>query len=51
MAKAHGATTTGDNLGRSWHVSWLCGEGQVEQTGFYDESWDESCQGGPGHPL
>ena len=26
MAKAHGAAKTGDNLGRSWRVSWVCGE-------------------------
>ena len=43
MAKAHGAAKTGDNLGRSWHVSSMCGEGCVDRRGFYDESLDESC--------
>ena len=38
MAKAHGAAKTGDNLGRSWLVFWVCDEGQVDRTGFYDES-------------
>ena len=46
MAKAHGAFKTGDNLGRSWHVSWVCGEGRVDRAGSYDESLDEPCQGG-----
>ena len=45
MAKAHGAAKTGDNLGRSWHVSSMCGEGCVDRRGFYDESLDESCLG------
>ena len=45
MAKAHGAAKTGDNLGRSWRVSWVCGEGCVDRIGFYDESLDKSCQG------
>jgi hypothetical protein len=29
VAKAHGAAKTGNNLGRSWHASWVSGEGQV----------------------
>jgi len=45
VAKAHGAAKTGDNLGRSWHVSSMCGEGCVDRRGFYDESLEESCQG------
>jgi hypothetical protein len=38
------------NMGRSWRVSWVCGEGRVNRAGFYDESWDKSCRGVlPGH--
>ena len=44
MAKAHGAAKTSNNLGRSWHASWVCGESRVNRAGFYDESLDESCQ-------
>ena len=43
MAKEHGATKTGNNLGRSWHASWVCGEGCVDQVGSYDDSLNESC--------
>jgi hypothetical protein len=51
-AKAHGATKIGDNLGRSWHVSWVCGEGWVDQIGFYDESLMSLARGmRPGHSL
>jgi hypothetical protein len=43
VAKVHGATKTGNNLGRSWHASWICGKGRVDRVGFYDESLDEFC--------
>ena len=43
MDKALGADETANNLGRSWRVSRVCGEGQVNRAGFYDESLDESC--------
>ena len=45
MAKARGAAKTGNNLGRSWRASWVCGEGRVDWIGFYDESLEESFQG------
>ena len=43
---AHGAAKTDNNLWRSWHASWVCGEGRVDRAISYDESLDESCQGG-----
>ena len=46
MAKAHGAAKTGDNLGRSWCVSWVCDEGRVDWTGFYDKSLGQVLLGG-----
>ena len=50
MAKAHGATKTGDNLGRSWRVSLVCGEGLVDQIGFYVSLWMSPARGmQPGH--
>ena len=46
MAEAHGATKTCDNLGRSWRVSWVCGEGRVDRIGPYDESLGQVLLGG-----
>jgi hypothetical protein len=31
--KACGADNLVMNLGRSWHASWVCGEGQVDRAG------------------
>jgi hypothetical protein len=31
--KARGADNLVMNLGRSWHASWVCGEGQVDRAG------------------
>ena len=43
MDKALGADETSNNLGSSWHASWVCGEGCVNWVGSYDETLDESC--------
>ena len=52
MAKAHGAAKIGDNLGRSWRVSWYVV--RVESTGHDSTTslWTSLARGmRPGHSL
>ena len=32
------------DLGRSWRVSWVCGEGRVDRAGFTTSLGDKSCR-------
>jgi hypothetical protein len=47
LTPAHPAVNTDDNLimnmGRSWHESWVCGEGRVDQVGSMTSQKDKSC--------